>query len=138
MKKPALVTICILTLSGMFLLSGCSTAQSSSSRPMMELVIPKVTTELTSQPSSPIVDEDNLLSVHLLENVNVRGGMRIELRNNSLYTKIFDTTEVEVENGLLFEANVRFEQAGENEIYLHFNVDDTHMMEMKTIEVLHK
>ncbi|MCR8659578.1 hypothetical protein [Paenibacillus endoradicis] len=136
MKKTALVTICILILIVMLFLSGCSKSQSSSSQPMMELVIPKVTTELTSQPSSPTIDEDNLLTVHLLEDVNVRGGLRIELRNNSSSTKIFETTEVEVEEGLAYEANVRFEQAGENEVYLHFNVDDTHMMQKKTIEVL--
>jgi len=120
----------------MLFLSGCSRVQSSSSQPMMELVIPKVTTELTSQPSSPTIGENNLLTVHVLEDVNVRGGMRIELRNNSSSTKIFETKELEVEDGLVFEANVRFEQAGENEVYLHFNVDDTHMMQKKTIEVL--
>ncbi|HIW32830.1 MAG TPA: hypothetical protein IAA29_08585 [Candidatus Paenibacillus intestinavium] len=134
MKKTALVTIYIISLIGILFLYGCSSAQSSSPQRMPELVIPKVTSELTSQPTSPTIEEDNLLTVHLTEKVNVRGGMRIELRNNSSSTKIFDATEVE--EGMVYEVNVRFEQAGENEVYLHFNVDDTHMMQRKTIEVL--
>ncbi|URN94911.1 MAG: hypothetical protein NAG76_01235 [Candidatus Pristimantibacillus lignocellulolyticus] len=136
MKKTTLFILCILTLIGMLYLSGCSSAQSSSTRPLTELVIPKVTTELTSQPASPKINEDSILTIHLLEDVNVRGGMRIELRNNSLTTKIFNATEIEVEEGMMYEVNVQFEQKGENEIYLHFNVDDTHMMQKKTIEVL--
>lgn len=133
MKQAVLVTICIFSLIGM-LLSGCSGAQSSSTESMMELVIPKVMTELSSQPLSPSIDEDSLLSVHLSEKVNIRGGMRIELRSNSTSTKIYEATEVE--EGMVYEVKVRFEQEGENEVYLHFNVDDTHMMQKKLIEVL--
>ena len=134
MKKTALITICIISLIGILFLSGCSRADSSSPQPMPELVIPTVTTELTSQPSSPAIDEESILTVQLSESVNVRGGMRIELRSNSSSTKIFEATELE--KGMVYEATVRFEQAGENEVYLHFNVDDTHMMQRKTIEVL--
>lgn len=134
MKQTAILSISSLLLTGTLLLSSCSTNNENTASTMFE--IPSVSTEVSSDPLTPIINEATILTVHLSEKVNVNNGMRIELRNNSTATRIYDATEVKSNEGLAYETQVIFEKAGENEVYLHFNVDNVHLMQKKVVEVM--
>lgn len=118
-------------------LFGCGQQSVGSQSPSGSLFTPSsVTTTLESTPASPFVAQSTELIVNIEDDLQLRDGMRIELRQNDSATRIYNAEEVEVEQGLQFVVQVEFEQSGENEVYLHFNVGDMHVMQRKLVEVL--
>jgi hypothetical protein len=117
------------------LVSGCSSASTSTSGPLPLDLPPDVAAELMTTPNEPVAGEPTIVRITLLDDTKPRNGMRIELRDNTRDTRLYEAEEKIVNEQLTYEVEAIFEQSGENLITYHFNMDNYHVMSSFTIEV---
>jgi len=137
MKKVQIVVAFImLTL----LIVGCSNTNSEKSEPVTRFDPKAIVSEIKMEPAEPVAGEVVKFTISATSEefgalLPIKDGMRVELRDNSRKTRIFDATDISTEDTTLYEAEVTFEKGGENTVYLHYNVNTIHIMQKKIIEV---